>query len=243
MSNHKMTGGLNKVEMVELKQVTREYGNGEGAVLAVNGVDLVIKTGEFTVLAGPSGSGKSTVLNLIGCLDQPSQGEVLVNGVNIGIKTGREQADFRREKLGFIFQSYNLIPVLTVYENVEFPLTLLKQYPRPEQDQKVKKILAEVGLERMANRRSTQLSGGQQQRVAIARALVKEPVVVLADEPTANLDSATGEGILDLMAELNRKKNITFIFSSHDRMVIERAKRVIKLKDGRIEDDITNTAV
>lgn len=223
--------------MVEIRNLHKEYGSGEVAVPALTDINLQIDKGEFTVLAGPSGSGKTTLLNLIGCLDDPTRGAVLVEGKDIGRISGAAQADFRRERLGFIFQSYNLIPVLTVFENVEFPLTLLKKFTKEERAAKVRKILAEVGLEKLAQRRPSELSGGQQQRVAIARALVKEPAVVLADEPTANLDSVTGEGILDLMKELNRRNQITFIFSSHDKMVIERAKRVVRLRDGKIEGD------
>lgn len=223
--------------MVEVRKVIKEYGNGAVTVLALSGIDTEIEQGEFTVLAGPSGSGKTTLLNLIGSLDGPTSGEILVEGRDIGKITSREQADFRRERLGFIFQSYNLIPVLTAFENVEFPLTLLKRYGKEEREEKVNKLLAEVGLEKLAHRRPGELSGGQQQRVAIARALIKEPAVVLADEPTANLDSVTGEGILDLMKELNQRKKITFIFSSHDKMVIDRARRVIRLRDGKIEGE------
>jgi putative ABC transport system ATP-binding protein len=223
--------------MVEIKNLTKEYGSGEVSVKALDGINLAVAKGEFTVLAGPSGSGKTTLLNLIGCLDQPTAGEILIEGINIGVIDHRAQADFRRERLGFIFQSYNLVPVLSAFENVEFPLTLLKRFTKEERVEKVTRILAEVGLEKMAGRRPGELSGGQQQRVAIARALVKEPAVILADEPTANLDSVNGESILELMKELNRRKQITFIFSSHDRMVIERARRVIRLKDGHIDGE------
>ncbi len=223
--------------MVEIKNLIKEYGSGEVSVKALDGINLAVAKGEFTVLAGPSGSGKTTLLNLIGCLDQPTTGEILIEGINIGVIDHRAQADFRRERLGFIFQSYNLVPVLSAFENVEFPLTLLKRFTKEERVEKVNKILAEVGLDKMAGRRPGELSGGQQQRVAIARALVKEPAVILADEPTANLDSVNGESILELMKELNRRKQITFIFSSHDRMVIERARRVIRLKDGRIDGE------
>ncbi len=222
---------------VLIQDLTKEYGTGLVAVKALDNINLAVEKGEFTVLAGPSGSGKTTLLNMIGSLDTPTSGQVLVHEIDIAKIDNRRQADFRRERLGFIFQSYNLIPVLTVFENVEFPLTLLKRFSKDERDEKVHRILAEVGLESLAHRRPGELSGGQQQRVAIARALVKEPAVVLADEPTANLDSVNGEAILDLMKELNQRKKITFIFSSHDRMVIERARRVVRLKDGRIEGD------
>ncbi len=222
--------------LVEMKKVTKEYGSGQVKVTALNNIELTIEKGEFTVLAGPSGSGKTTLLNLLGCLDKPSSGEVIVNGMDIVKMNRKAQSDFRREQLGFIFQSYNLIPVLTAYENIGFSLSLLRKLKKKEQSVRVNKILDEVGLLQLAKRRPSELSGGQQQRVAIARALVKEPAVVLADEPTANLDSATGESILDLMKDLNSQKKITFIFSSHDKMVIERAKRVIWLRDGKIVD-------
>lgn len=227
------------MNVVEIKKATKEYGSGQVKVTALDNIELSIAKGEFTVLAGPSGSGKTTLLNLIGCLDQPTSGEILVNGIDIAKMNSKEQSDFRRKELGFIFQAYNLIPVLSAFENTEFPLALLKKYSKKEKIERVNKILEEVGLMQMANRRPSELSGGQQQRVAIARALVKEPAVILADEPTANLDSKTGESVMELMKELNRKKNITFIFSSHDKMVIEQAKRVIWLRDGRI-DSIEN---
>jgi putative ABC transport system ATP-binding protein len=222
---------------VEVRQVCKDYGQDQVKVAALQNVNLQIGQGEFTVLAGPSGSGKTTLLNLMGCLDQPTSGEIVIDGVNIGNMDNKAQADFRREKLGFIFQSYNLIPVLTAFENVEFPLTLVKKYAKAEQAERVNQILTEVGLAGLAHRRPAQLSGGQQQRVAIARALIKEPAVILADEPTANLDSATGESILNIMKELNQKQQVTFIFSSHDRMVIEYAKRVIHLRDGKVESE------
>jgi putative ABC transport system ATP-binding protein len=225
------------LELVNLKKLNKQYGKGTGLVKALNDVDLIIEKGEFTVFAGPSGSGKTTLLNLVGCLDRASGGEVLVNGVNIARINSKVQAEFRREHIGFIFQSYNLVPVLTVFENVEFPLTLLKKGTKEERRKKVMRILSEVGLKGLENRRPGELSGGQQQRVAIARALVKEPAVVLADEPTANLDSATGQSIMNLMKELNEHKGITFIFSSHDQMVIKMAKRVVQIHDGRIEKD------
>jgi putative ABC transport system ATP-binding protein len=226
---------------VVVKNLIKEYGSGLVAVKALDDINLTVEKGEFTVLAGPSGSGKTTLLNMIGCLDTPTSGQVLVDEIDIGKIDNREQADFRRERLGFIFQSYNLIPVLTAFENVEFPLTLLRKFGKEERIEKVEKLLAEVGLEALAHRRPGELSGGQQQRIAIARALIKEPSVVLADEPTANLDSVNGESILDLMKELNQRNQITFIFSSHDRMVIERARRVIRLKDGRVDGDERRT--
>jgi putative ABC transport system ATP-binding protein len=225
------------LELVSLVKLSKQYGKGTGLVKALNGVNLKIDKGEFTVFAGPSGSGKTTLLNMVGCLDRPSSGEVLVSGINIAAINARNQADFRREHVGFIFQSYNLVPVLTAFENVEFPLTLLKKGTKAERSEKVMRILAEVGLKGLEERRPGELSGGQQQRVAIARALVKEPTVILADEPTANLDSAAGHSIMDLMKKLNEQKGITFIFSSHDPMVINMAKRVVRIQDGQIEKD------
>lgn len=223
--------------LLTLYKVRKEFGSGSITVTALQDISFEIEKGEFTVFAGPSGSGKTTLLNMIGCLDIPSNGEILIGGKNITQMNQHLQADFRREKIGFIFQSYNLIPVLTAFENVEFSLTLLKKYSKEEREARVYSILKEVGLDHLAKRRPSEMSGGQQQRIAIARALVKEPDLVLADEPTANLDSVTGESILELMRDLNQSKKITFLFSSHDKMVINNAKRVIRLRDGRLEGE------
>lgn len=223
--------------VVEARQVTKIYADGHVEVPALRGVDLTIEPGEFTSLAGPSGSGKTTLLNLIGCLDRATSGELVLDGSPVGSLSPLEQARIRREKIGFIFQTYNLIPVLTALENVELPLVLLRQGDEKETRRRALAMLAEVGLEGLEHRRPADLSGGQQQRVAIARALVKEPKLVLADEPTANLDSENAEAILALMRELNQKKGVTFIFSTHDALVMKYATRLVTLRDGRIAKD------
>ena len=220
--------------LVELKNLNKNYHNGILDVPALKNINLKIEKGEFTVLAGPSGSGKTTLLNIIGTMDKISSGLAIVDGIELSNLTKNEASDFRRDKIGFIFQSYNLIPVLTVYENVEFILDLFEKISDKEKKIKINSLLEELGLLEYKNRTPKELSGGQQQRVAIARALIKEPIIVLADEPTANLDSKTGESILNLMKELNEKKGVTFIFSSHDNKIIERGKRVVYLRDGEI---------
>lgn len=222
--------------LLELQNVKKNYYQGKVAVPALRGIDLVVEKGEFTSIAGPSGSGKTTLLNLIGCLDKPTEGAVRLDGRDLSRLSKAQLADIRRHKLGFIFQSYNLIPVLTAYENVEFSLALLK-YEKSDIRERVMQILADVGLKGLENRRPADLSGGQQQRVAIARALVKDPDLVLADEPTANLDSETGRVILELMQEMNRTRGTTFIFSTHDPMVMDCARRLVTVKDGRIAAD------
>lgn len=220
--------------LLEIESATKTYFQGKVEVNALQGVDLTFDAGEFAAIAGPSGSGKTTLLNLIGCLDTPTSGTIRLKGRELSKLTRNELADIRREEIGFIFQSYNLIPVLTAKENVEFSLALLGRKSREE---KVMEILAEVGLEGMEHRKPSELSGGQQQRVAIARALVKEPAIVLADEPTANLDSETGRAVLELMREMNRRRGTTFLFSTHDTMVMEFSRRLIRLQDGRIASD------
>jgi putative ABC transport system ATP-binding protein len=225
--------------LLELKGVKKDYFQGKLAVPALRGIDLTIEAGEFTSIAGPSGSGKTTLLNLIGCLDTPTAGTIKLAGRDLAHLNKIELADIRRENIGFIFQSYNLIPVLTAYENVEFALAIAHQgkFDATSARNKVMRLLAEVGLEGLEHRRPNDLSGGQQQRVAIARALVKEPRLVLADEPTANLDSDTGKAILHLMLRMNREKGITFIFSTHDVMVMEYARRLVLIRDGSIAAD------
>jgi putative ABC transport system ATP-binding protein len=225
------------MSVVCAKAVTKDYLNGQIAVPALRGIDLVIEEGEFTSLAGPSGSGKTTFLNLIGCLDKITRGELQISGTAVSTLNPIELARLRREKIGFIFQTYNLIPVLTALENVELPLVLLRQFTEAEIREKVMRILAEVGLKGLENRRPVDLSGGQQQRVAIARALVKEPKIILADEPTANLDSDNSEAILELMRKLNEQKKATFIFSTHDQLVMKYARRLITMRDGKIVSD------
>lgn len=222
--------------IVETKDLKKDYTTNGLTVRALEGISLQFDAGEFTAIAGPSGSGKSTLLHLIGCLDVPTSGEIRIEGVDVGTLSRKELALLRRHRIGFIFQAYNLIPVLTALENVSLPLTLLG-VPRKEAIARSKEALTSVGLGDLGNRRPKEMSGGQQQRVAIARALVKNPSLVLADEPTANLDSRTGSEILQLMRELNRSQGTTFLFSTHDRMVMEYARRLIYLRDGRVEKE------
>jgi len=224
------------MKVIEVKNLIRTYKTGEIEVKALRGVDLEIQKGEFTAIAGPSGSGKSTLLNIIGGLDTPTEGEVSLGGKLINTMSGSELSGFRRDHVGFIFQSYNLIPVLTVEENIEFVM-LLQGVDKATRRKKVKEILEEVGLSGSEERLPSQLSGGQQQRVAVARAIVSTPDIILADEPTANLDSKTGSALLDMMRNLNETKGITFVFSTHDKMIMERSKRLVRLKDGMIDSD------
>jgi putative ABC transport system ATP-binding protein len=231
--------------IVNLQEVTKDYGQGQALTHALRGVNLIIETGEFTAMAGPSGSGKSTLLNIIGGLDRPTSGRVEVDGREIKDLSNTELGLLRRDRLGFIFQSYNLIPVLTALENAEYVL-MLQGIPTAERRARVRQVLAEVGLEGLENRYPRQLSGGQQQRVAIARAIVSEPALVLADEPTANVDSKTGKALLDLMHRLNEEKGVTFFFSTHEEAVMKRARRLLQLEDGIIRNngataDIHNT--
>jgi putative ABC transport system ATP-binding protein len=205
-------------------------------VLALRGLSLEIEKGEFTAISGPSGSGKSTALNLIGALDTPTSGEVYLEGKNLATLSRSVLSRMRRDRIGFVFQAYNLIPVLTAYENAEIVMAL-QGVSAVERKDKVMTLLAEVGLEGMEHRRPDQLSGGQQQRVAIARAIAADPAVVLADEPTANVDSETADKLLAIMEELNQNHHVTFIFSTHDPRVMERAKRNVRLVDGRISND------
>jgi len=222
--------------VVETIDLFKDYKVGKVSFPALRGISLKIEDGEFTAIAGPSGSGKTTLLNIIGCLDIPTKGDVLINGTSITTLSTKEKAEFRKNELGFVFQTFNLIPVLTAYENVEMPLILVNM-PAEEKKERVISILEEVGLSEFINRKSNEMSGGQQQRVAIARALVKKPSMVLADEPTANLDSMNAKEILSLMKELNKKKKTTFIFSTHDPLVMEFAERIIYLRDGKIASD------
>ena len=222
--------------MIKIEKVSRNYKTGESIVRALKQVSLEIQDGEFLSIAGPSGSGKTTLLNLIGCIDAIDDGEISINGQKVSTMNKEEKTTFRRQNLGFIFQTYNLIPVLSAYENVSFVLSLL-DVPEAEVKQRTYEILKDVGLEGMENRRPARLSGGQQQRIAIARALVKRPQIILADEPTANLDSKTGEEILKLMKRMNEKYGTTFIFSTHDKMVMEYARRLVQLHDGSIVSD------
>ncbi|MGV1098601.1 ABC transporter ATP-binding protein [Thiovibrio sp. JS02] len=222
--------------LVQLENVSRVYQQGKVRVRAVSDFSLSIQAGEFSVLCGPSGSGKTTILNLIGALDEPSSGRVFLEGRDLAELGRSELARLRCRRLGFVFQSYNLIPVLTAYENAEFVLAL-QNVPVAERRRRVMAVLAEVGMAELAERRPDELSGGQQQRIAIARAMVPRPAIVLADEPTANVDSATADAILDLMEHLNRSQGVTFLFSTHDQRVMARARRLIHLRDGRLAED------
>ena len=222
--------------VLQLENASRTYEQGDETVRALNQVTLSLGRGEFVAVAGPSGSGKTTLLNLAAGLDSPSSGRVILKGNDLALMTRRQKARLRLEEVGFIFQSYNLVPVLSARENAEFVL-LLRGTPREERERRVTKILEEVGLRGLENRRPAELSGGQQQRVAVARAIVAEPSLVLADEPTANLDSATAFALLDLMEQLNRENGTTFLFSTHDPRVMKRARRLIKLLDGEVESD------
>ncbi len=221
--------------VIETHKLTKTY-EGVVPVHAVNNVDLQIEDNEFTAIVGPSGSGKTTLLNMIGGLDRPTSGSITVNGQELSKMSSNELIEFRLNHIGFVFQSYNLIPVLTAKENTEF-IMLLQKISKQERDKRVSTLLEEVGLADKQNSRPTQLSGGQQQRVAVARALASKPDFVLADEPTANLDSASAFNLLDIMAKLNKEEGITFLFSTHDQRVIERARRVITLEDGMIKSD------
>jgi putative ABC transport system ATP-binding protein len=223
--------------IVELKGVIKDYPLGKLTVRALHSVDLSIARGEFTAIAGPSGSGKTTILNLIGCVDTATQGTVLVDGQDTGTLSDKALTDLRLRKLGFIFQSFNLVPVLTVLQNVEFPLLLQGGHTTDERHRRVSQVLERVGLSTYLKHRPNELSGGQRQRVAIARALVSKPALVLADEPTANLDSVTGQSILELMKELNQQEGTSFIFSTHDQRVMAMASRIIKISDGKVVDD------
>jgi putative ABC transport system ATP-binding protein len=225
------------MSLLELKDVKKIYQQGKIKVPALRGVDLNVEEGEFTTIFGPSGSGKTTLLNMIGCLDTPTEGEIRLNDKKVSDLSRKALAMTRRHNIGFVFQSYNLIPVLTAYENVEFAIRLIDHASALQIKEKVLNMLEEVGLKGLESRRPNELSGGEKQRVAIARALVKEPKLVLADEPTANLDSENAAGVVDIMRKMNKELNTTFIFSTHDPMVMKYARRLINLKDGMISAD------
>ena len=227
-----------KGDVIVTEGVTKVYDADGIPVNALNGIDLTIQSGEFTAIVGPSGSGKTTFLNIISGLDAPTEGKVLLSGKVLSEMSGNQLSDFRRDNIGFIFQAYNLIPVLTVEENVEY-IMLLAGVPKAERHDRVVAMLEAVGLKDVESRLPTQLSGGQQQRVAIARAMVSEPTIILADEPTANLDSKTGTDLLEMMSRLNAVTGMTFIFSTHDPMVMDSAKRLITLRDGQVDTDET----
>lgn len=221
---------------VSVMDVEKSYRQGDVMVTALSGITVSVERGEFTALAGPSGSGKTTLLNMIGGLDLPDRGEIIVDSRNYRQMKSGDLADLRLRRIGFVFQAYNLIPVLTAAENVEYILRL-QGVEKAERKKRVRAMLDEVGLSGMHDRKPAELSGGQQQRVAVARAIVSDPAIVLADEPTANLDSKNGEKLLDLMKTMNREKAVTFIFSTHDAMVMEHARRIIYIRDGRVADD------
>ena len=222
---------------LQVVDLTKIYLTNGMEFFALNGVSFSVDPGEFLSIAGPSGSGKTTMLNLIGCLDMPTRGQLFLDGEELSRKSGRALSDIRRYRIGFIFQTFNLVPVFTAFENVEIPLILKGGLTAIERRERVEAILTEVGLKEMMRRRPALMSGGQQQRVAIARALVKHPPLVLADEPTANLDSKTGREILELMMAMNQKTGATFIFSTHDRMVMDFGRRLIRLQDGALVGD------
>jgi putative ABC transport system ATP-binding protein len=222
--------------IVKLEGVTKVYRQGSVDVHALRGLDLGVERGEFTAVCGPSGSGKTTLLNLVGALDRPSSGRVIVEGRDLAAMSRSGLSRVRRDRIGFVFQAYNLVPVLTALENAEIVLAL-QGVSAARRRERVLALLAEVGLEGLEDRRPDQLSGGQQQRVAIARAIASDPAVVLADEPTANVDSETADRLLGIMEKLNRERRATFIFSTHDPRVMERARRVVRLVDGRVERD------
>ncbi len=224
------------MSVITATQITRVYDDKGVPVQALRGVDLEIDEGEFTAVVGPSGSGKSTLLNIIGGLDRPTEGEVTVEGQSLTRMKRDELVELRLHRIGFVFQAFNLIPVLTARENVEF-IMLLQKKPKAERKKRAEELLRAVGLADYLDRRPIQLSGGQQQRVAVARALASLPAFVLADEPTANLDTASADNLLDIMERMNREQGVTFLFSTHDSRVVKRARRVITLRDGQIVED------
>jgi putative ABC transport system ATP-binding protein len=221
-------------EIIRTENLEKVYSENGVPVHALRGVDLVVNKGDFLVIAGPSGSGKTTLLNLIGALDSPTRGAVYFEGEDLSRKPEAQLSTMRLHKLGFVFQAYNLIPVLTARENIEFTMVLMG-VPERQRKQRVLDLMRDLGIDELADKRPLEMSGGQQQRVAVARAIITDPAVVLADEPTANLDSTTGASLLDLMERMNLEKNITFIFSSHDQQVIQRGRRLILLRDGKID--------
>jgi len=225
------------MNVIDINNVSKVYHDNAIPVPAVTDVTLHFTEGEFAALVGPSGSGKTTLLNIIGGLDKPTRGDVIIDGQNVTTLSDSKMIDFRLQNIGFVFQAYNLIPVLTARENVEF-IMLLQKRPKAEREKRVAELLDEVGLKDKMDTRPNEMSGGQQQRVAVARALASKPKFILADEPTANLDSKSAANLLDIMSEMNRNENITFIFSTHDQRVIDRAHRVITLTDGVVSSDV-----
>jgi putative ABC transport system ATP-binding protein len=226
------------MNIIEINNLHKIYNSDSVSVHAVNGIDLLFEEGEFTAIVGPSGSGKTTLLNIIGGLDNATEGSVTIDNIKINELSARKLTDFRMKNIGFVFQAYNLIPVLTAKENVEF-IMQLQGKSKSNREKRTSDLLKAVGLGEMMNRRPSKLSGGQQQRVAVARALASKPKFVLADEPTANLDSKSTENLLNIMEELNKQEKITFIFSTHDQRVVNKARRIITIEDGEIISDIT----
>lgn len=226
------------MKVIEIKKLVKIYNSTSVPVTALNGIDLVFEEGEFAAIVGPSGSGKTTLLNIIGGLDKATEGEVDIDGLNIGGLSDRKMVDFRMRNIGFVFQSYNLIPVLTASENIEF-IMHLQGRSKAERNKRTLQLMESVGIAEKMKSRPNQLSGGQQQRVAVARALASKPRFILADEPTANLDSVSTSNLLDIMERLNCEENITFIFSTHDQRVVDKARRVITIEDGKVVSDIT----
>ena len=224
------------MDIIKISNVRKDYSLGKTTVHALRGVDLDVREGDFLSIVGASGSGKTTLLNIIGCVDNATSGSLTIGGEEINGMKDKKLTDLRLYKIGFIFQTFNLIPVLNIRENVEFPLLLMKDLKRSEINKRTEKLIEEVGIKEFIKHRPSELSGGQRQRVAIARALVTNPEIVLADEPTANLDSETGNTILELMKELNEKENTTFVFSTHDPDVIKYASRVVRIRDGLVID-------
>jgi putative ABC transport system ATP-binding protein len=222
---------------LHLEKVRRIYRKGEAEVRALDGVDLDVEAGEFLAVVGPSGSGKTTLLNILGCLDSPTEGRMVYDGQELRAAGEKALSEYRRDRISFVFQSFNLIPVLTVRENVELPLVIERKRKASEIRERADAMIAAVGLAGREDRFPRELSGGQEQRVAIARALVKEPLVVLADEPTANLDSRTAQEIVELMRSINAARGTTFVFSTHDRLVMEHARRIVTIRDGRVTGD------
>lgn len=220
---------------VALRGVTKSYHNGAQPVAALRGVDVEVEPGDFVVINGPSGSGKSTMLHLMGCLDRPTSGQVVVDGFDTGLLSHRRLTELRRRRIGFVFQTFNLLPVLSVFENVEYPL-LLNRWPRHPRHLRVMEMLEAVDVAELAHRRPEQLSGGQKQRVAIARALVHRPALVLADEPTANLDSENGQAVVALLSELNRRFGVAVVVVTHDPLITPYARRMLRMRDGRLSE-------
>jgi putative ABC transport system ATP-binding protein len=235
-----MTMSQRERHLIQTEGLKKTYRDSGVEVPALRGIDLTINAREFTAIVGPSGSGKTTLLNIVSGLDKPTEGKVWLDGRLVSDMSGAELSDFRRDHIGFIFQAYNLIPVLKVEENIEY-IMLLQRVPKEERRRRVHDILRDLALEGFAERFPTRLSGGQQQRVAIARAMVSRPLMILADEPTANLDSKTGASLLDMMRRLNEERGMSFIFSTHDQMIMDKARRVIVIRDGLVDHDETRT--